>query len=94
MFLVVDNQKKTKDVYREIFDCKTNAVMFSDTALIDFDSWELPRIIEEKDKIDIFEVEREIKQMQLKRRRAEDRLDKFIRDVFYNDNDVDQIDLF
>lgn len=94
MFLVVDNQKKTKDVYREIFDCKTNAVMFSDTTLIDFDSWELPRIIEEKDKIDIFEVEREIKQMQLKRRRAEDRLDKFIRDVFYNDNDADQMDLF
>ena len=32
--------------------------------------------------------------MQLKRRRAENELDKFIRDVFYNDNDVDQTDLF
>lgn len=94
MFLVLDNQKNIKDVYREIFDCKTNSVTFSDKALIDFNNWELPRIVKEKSKIDIFEVEKEIKRMQLKRRKAEDELDRFIRDIFYNDNDVDQMDLF
>lgn len=66
LFLVIDKNKTSNDCTREIYDCKAKSSLLSDNWKIYFESWETPRIVEEKEKIDIDAVNKELDDIALK----------------------------
>lgn len=66
LFIVIDKNKTSNDCTREIYDCKARSSLLSDNWKIDFESWETPRIVEEKEKIDIDAVNKELDDIALK----------------------------
>lgn len=81
LLLVIDKAKTSSKVYKEIFDCKKNKVIYSETSETEDDMWISPSEPIEKEVVDIKELEENIYQMKMKRRATEDELDKFINDV-------------
>ena len=81
LLLVIDKEKTTKEVYKEIYDCKTNSVVYSEITENEEDMWIVPREPVINEVIDIEELEKNIYQMKMKRRATEDELDKFIEEV-------------
>lgn len=66
LFIVIDKNKTSNYCTREIYDCKARSILLSDNWEIDFESWETPRIVEEKEKIDIDAVNKELDDIALK----------------------------
>ena len=78
LFLVIDKEKTDIEVIKEIYDCKTKSTIHHEICKDVEDSWRIPVKEQEKEIINIVEIEKEIAQLQEKRRRVEDELDKFI----------------
>lgn len=78
LFLIIDKEKTEVKVHKEIYDCKGKAVVHEEICENLEEIWLQPRKEEEKEEIDIVAVEKEIARLKEKRRRAEDKLDKFI----------------
>lgn len=81
-FLVLQKSKKNVEVKKEIYDCKTKKVKFSETTTNFEDIWLMPRVPEKKEKINIEQLEADIAKMKARRRRIEDELDRFIYETF------------
>lgn len=79
LFVVIDKQKKTQEVYREIYDCKKEAKIKEDKHFISVESWDMLKEEKEKEKIDIDVLEAQISKLQSRRREIEDELDLFIK---------------
>ena len=101
VFLVLQKSKKYVDVKKEIYDCKTKQVKFSEIITNLEDVWSMPRIPQEKESIDIEQLEADIARMKARRRRIEDKLDKFIYETFkapsiqeISDKEQEQLTLF
>ena len=101
VFLVLQKSKKYVDVKKEIYDCKTKQVKFSEIITNPEDVWSIPRIPQEKENIDIEQLEADIARMKARRRRIEDKLDKFIYETFkapstqeISDKEQEQLTLF
>ena len=101
VFLVLQKSKKYVDVKKEIYDCKTKQVKFSEIITNLEDVWSVPRIPQEKESIDIEQLEADIARMKARRRRIEDKLDKFIYETFkapstqeISDKEQEQLTLF
>lgn len=65
MFLVIDKEKTSPECRRELYDCKTKKQLVADTWTIDSDNWELPRVYEEKELIDIDAVNNTLDELAL-----------------------------
>lgn len=78
LFLIIDKEKTDIEVIKEIYDCKTKSTIHHEICKDVEDSWRIPVKEQEKEVIDIVELEKEIAQLKEKRRRVEDELDKFI----------------
>lgn len=66
MFLVIDKEKTDKTCKRELYDCKTGCQLLVDNQwTISGDFWELPRLQEEKEVIDIDAVNSELDELAL-----------------------------
>lgn len=78
LFLVIDKEKTDIEVIKEIYDCKTKSTIHHEICKDVEDSWRIPVKEQEKEIINIVEIEKEIAQLKEKRRRVEDELDKFI----------------
>ena len=101
VFLVLQKSKKYVDVKKEIYDCKTKQVKFSEIITNLEDVWSVPRVPQEKESIDIEQLETDIARMKARRRRIEDKLDKFIYETFkapstqeISDMEQEQLTLF
>ena len=101
VFLVLQKSKKYVDVKKEIYDCKTKQVKFSEIITNLEDVWSVPRVPQEKESIDIEQLEADIARMKAHRRRIEDKLDKFIYETFkvpstqeISDKENEQLTLF
>lgn len=70
LFLVIDKEKDTSDVYKEIYNCKTEQVVYSETVTEDL--WQLPVKPTPKEEIDIDAVNEELNNLSL--RNLENRL--------------------
>lgn len=57
LFLVVDNDKTSAEVYQEYYDCKTDKIINSHTVSIDPDHWQLIKEPVQEETIDIDAVE-------------------------------------
>lgn len=91
-FLVLQKSKKNVEVKKEIYDCKTKKVKFSEKITNFEDIWLMPRVPEKKEKINIEQLEADIAKMKARRRRIEDELDKFIYETFKGPNAICNID--
>ena len=80
LLIVIDKEKTTNTVYKEIYDCKTETVLHSETSEAPDDMWLAPREPIVKEVINIDELEQEIYRAKMKRRTLEDELDRFIKD--------------
>ena len=78
LFLIIDKEKTDVEVIKEIYDCKTKSTIHHEICKDVEDSWRIPVKEQEKEIINIVEIEKEIAQLKEKRRRVEDELDKFI----------------
>ena len=78
LFLIIDKEKTDVEVIKEIYDCKTKSTIHNEICKDVEDSWRIPVKDQEKEIINIVEIEKEIAQLKEKRRRVEDELDKFI----------------
>ena len=78
LFLIIDKEKTDIEVIKEIYDCKTKSTIHNEICKDVEDSWRIPVKEQEKEIINIVEIEKEIAQLKEKRRRVEDELDKFI----------------
>ncbi|HEM4989860.1 TPA: N-6 DNA methylase [Streptococcus suis] len=66
LFLVIDKEKTTQDVYREIYDAKLKKVVHTDGCqLTDDYHWETPREPQVKEEIDIDAVNKELNDLAL-----------------------------
>lgn len=78
LFLIIDKEKTDVEVIKEIYDCKTKTVIYSEICKDESEKWILPKKPLEKEEIDIVALEKEIAITKIKRRKLEDELDKFI----------------
>lgn len=78
LFLIIDKEKTDIEVIKEIYDCKTKSTIHNEICKDVEDIWRIPVKEQEKEIINIVEIEKEIAQLKEKRRRVEDELDKFI----------------
>lgn len=61
LFLVIDKEKTSQDVYREIYDAKSKKVVYTDGCQLSDDyHWETPREPQVKEEIDIDAVNKEL----------------------------------
>ena len=61
LFLVIDKEKTSRDVYREIYDAKLKKVVYTDGCQLSDDyHWETPREPQVKEEIDIDAVNKEL----------------------------------
>ena len=61
LFLVIDKEKTSPDVYREIYDAKSKKVVHTDGCQLSDDyHWETPREPQVKEEIDIDAVNKEL----------------------------------
>lgn len=88
VLIVIDKNKTSKEVYQEIYDCKIKKVLKQE--VVTNDVWVLPRVTEEKEEIDIDQLEKEIYRLKMKRRKIEDELDRFINKTFKEDLRLDE----
>lgn len=78
LFLIIDKDKTDIKVHKEIYDCKTKSILHEEICENLEEIWQQPRKEEKKEEIDIVALEKEIARLKEKRRRVEDKLDKFI----------------
>ncbi len=78
LFLIIDKEKTEVKVHKEIYDCKEKSIVHEEICKDVEDIWRIPVKEQEKEIINIVEIEKEIAQLKEKRRRVEDELDKFI----------------
>lgn len=83
IFLVIDKEKTTDIVNKEVYDCKLKKVMHSELCNSFDDRWLQPRVEVVKEETDIVTLEKEIQEIKMRRRRNEDELDEFIKKTFY-----------
>jgi hypothetical protein len=76
--IVIDKEKTSNELYREIYDCKTKDVIANDKAIILPDVWEVLREKVITEEVDIKALEAQIELIKQKRRAIEDELDLFI----------------
>lgn len=88
VLIVIDKNKTSKEVYQEIYDCKIKKVLKQE--VVTNDVWVLPRVTEEKEEIDIDQLEKEIYRLKMKRRKIEDELDRFINKTFKENLRLDE----
>lgn len=68
MFLVIDKEKTSKEVKKEIYDCRIDEISWKEESELSEDwSWALPREEKPKEEIDIDEVNKELDEMTLNR---------------------------
>lgn len=66
LFLVIDKEKESPDVYREIYDAKLKKVVYADGCQLSDDyHWETPREPQVKEEIDIDSVNSELDELAL-----------------------------
>ncbi len=66
LFLVIDKEKESPDVYREIYDAKLKQVVYADGCQLSDDyHWETPREPQVKEEIDIDAVNKELDDLAL-----------------------------
>jgi len=79
LFLVVDKSKTTEAVYRELYDCKLEKIIVSDTYKVDEDyRWEQIREEKEVEEIDINALNRQISELWINRVEKNLELDLFL----------------
>ena len=79
LFLVVDKSKTTESVYRELYDCKLEKIIVSDTWKVDEDyRWEQIREEKEVEEIDINALNRQISDLWIGRVEKNLELDLFL----------------
>ena len=76
--IVIDKEKTSNELYREIYDCKTKDIIVNDKAIILPDVWEVLRKKVITEEVDIKALEAQIELIKQKRRAIEDELDLFI----------------
>lgn len=76
--IVIDKDKTSDELYREIYDCKKEIIITNDTANIVSDVWEVLREKVITEEVDIKALEAQIELIKQKRRAIEDELDFFI----------------
>lgn len=80
-FLVIDKEKITDEVYKEVYDCKTSEVLFTETVEEKSERWLMPIVPTVKEEIDIDELEREIAEIREKNRINSDAIDEIVRQI-------------
>ena len=79
LFLVVDKNKTTEAVYRELYDCKLEKIIVSDTWKVDEDyRWEQIREEKEVEEVDINALNRQISDLWIGRVEKNLELDLFL----------------
>ena len=76
--IVIDKEKTSNELYREIYDCKTKDIIANDKAIILPNVWEVLREKVITEEVDIKALEAQIELIKQKRRAIEDELDLFI----------------
>ncbi|MBK0348208.1 N-6 DNA methylase [Aerococcaceae bacterium zg-ZJ1578] len=67
LFLVIDKEKATKDIVKEIYDCKLKKSVYNEESVLPDDwAWEIPREPIETEVIDIDVVNKELDDMTVK----------------------------
>ena len=82
IFMVIDKEKTNSTVYKEIYDCKKDELLYFELEVDPDYMWNVPRIEPVREEIDIETLEREIEYEKQRRRELEDKLDEFIRVTF------------
>lgn len=82
IFMVIDKEKTSNEIYKEIYDCKKDELLQYEIDDEPDYMWNVPRIEPVREDIDIEEVEKEIEYEKQRRRKLEDELDEFIRVTF------------
>lgn len=77
--IVIDKNKTSDELHREIYDCKQEIIITNDTTKVVSDVWEVLREDITTEKIDIETLEAQIAQIKQRRRTIEDELDLFIK---------------
>ena len=78
LFIVIDKNKTSDELHREIYDCKQEIIITNDTTKIVSDVWEVLREKVITEEVDIKALEAQIELIKQKRRAIEDELDLFI----------------
>lgn len=80
LFLVVDKNKTTDNIYRELYDCKIDKVVISDTWKLDASEYRWEQIREEKEveEVDINALNRQISDLWIGRVEKNLELDLFL----------------
>ena len=79
LFIVVDKNKITEEVYRELYDCKLEKIIVSDTWKVDeYYKWEQIREEKEAEEVDINELNRQISDLWINRVEKNLELDLFL----------------
>lgn len=76
--IVIDKNKTSDELHREIYDCKQEIIITNDTTKIVSDVWEVLREKVITEEVDIKALEAQIELIKQKRRALEDELDFFI----------------
>lgn len=79
LFIVVDKNKMTEEVYRELYDCKLEKIIVSDTWKVDeYYKWEQIRGEKEVEEVDINALNRQISDLWINRVEKNLELDLFL----------------
>ena len=79
LFIVVDKNKITEEVYRELYDCKLEKIIVSDTWKVDeYYKWEQIREEKEVEEIDINALNKQISELWINRVEKNLELDLFL----------------
>lgn len=78
LFLIIDKEKTKVKVYKEIYDCKKKSIVHEEICENLEEIWWQPRKEEKKEEINIEALEQEIEILKKRRRKIEDKIDRFI----------------
>ena len=80
LFLIIDKNKTTDDVYRELYDCKIDKIVISDSWKLDMSEYRWEQIREEKEveEVDINALNRQISDLWIGRVEKNLELDLFL----------------
>lgn len=81
VMLVIDKHKKSSEVYKSIYDCKTKQTLHSETVEDEEERWQQLSVPKEEEKIDPIDVETQVRQVIIDKLKHQLDLSKFMCEI-------------
>lgn len=81
VFLVIDKEKESEEVYKEIYDCRVKKVLRTEICEDVEDKWHQLQIIKEPEKIDISVLEKDLKATRTRINELAEEIDRIVDEI-------------